>query len=62
MLTFNPVFFEKLGFVAVDKAMLPHKIWADCIHCVHFPDCKEQALWIHFDQNPHEEALAGLRT
>lgn len=62
VLTFNPVFFEKLGFVAVDKAMLPHKIWADCIHCVHFPDCKEQALWIHFDQNPHEEALAGLRT
>lgn len=47
VLTFNPDFFQKLGFSPVDKAMLPHKIWADCIHCIHFPDCKEQALWIH---------------
>ncbi len=49
VLTFNPAFFQKLGFSPVDKAMLPHKIWADCIHCIHFPDCKEQALWIHLD-------------
>lgn len=49
VLTFNPDFFQKLGFSPVDKAMLPHKIWADCIHCIHFPDCKEQALWIQLD-------------
>lgn len=52
VLTFNPVFFQKLGFSPVDKAMLPHKIWADCIHCIHFPDCKEQALWIDLDSKP----------
>lgn len=52
VLTFNSPFFRKIGFVPVDKAMLPHKIWADCIHCIHFPDCKEEALWIHLDQNP----------
>lgn len=43
-LTFNPAFFQKLGFTPIDKAALPHKIWVDCIHCVHFPDCKEKAL------------------
>lgn len=45
-LTFNPSFFQKIGFVPVSKTMLPHKIWTDCIRCIHFPDCKEQALWI----------------
>ena len=43
-LTFNPAFFQVLGFTPIDKAALPHKIWADCVHCIHFPDCKEQAL------------------
>ncbi len=46
VLTFNPEFFKNIGFVPVPKAMLPHKIWADCVRCVHFPDCKEQSLWI----------------
>jgi len=23
---------------------LPNKIWADCIHCQFFPDCRETAL------------------
>ena len=45
VLTFNPDFFRKIGFVPVSKNLLPHKIWADCIRCVHFPDCKEEALW-----------------
>lgn len=40
-LTYLPEFFEKLGFHRADKASLPHKIWADCIHCPHFPDCNE---------------------
>jgi amino-acid N-acetyltransferase len=40
-LTYQPKFFEKLGFKKVDKTMLPHKIWADCLKCVKFPDCDE---------------------
>ena len=40
-LTYSPGFFERLGFHQADKASLPHKIWADCIHCPHFPDCNE---------------------
>src|SRR3972149_6822250 len=38
-LTYQPEFFEKLGFTRVDKAALPHKIWTDCLKCVKFPDC-----------------------
>lgn len=43
-LTYQPDFFEKLGFRKVDKSVLPHKIWADCLQCVKFPDCDEVAL------------------
>ena len=43
-LTYEPEFFEKLGFERVDKAVLPHKIWTDCVKCVKFPDCDEIAL------------------
>ena len=43
-LTYQPKFFEKLGFKLVDKSSLPHKIWADCIKCPKFPDCDEIAL------------------
>ena len=44
VLTYVPPFFEKMGFDLVDKAVLPHKVWADCIKCVKFPDCDEIAL------------------
>ncbi len=44
VLTYIPEFFRHLGFQPVDKADLPHKVWADCIHCPDFPDCGEEAL------------------
>lgn len=44
VLTYVPAFFEKLGFKPVDKSVLPHKVWGDCIKCVKFPDCDEEAL------------------
>jgi amino-acid N-acetyltransferase len=43
-LTYQPEFFEKVGFKIVDKAVLPHKIWTDCLKCVKFPDCDEVAV------------------
>ena len=43
-LTYQPEFFEKLGFRPVDKNELPHKVWSDCIQCPKFPDCNEEAL------------------
>ena len=43
-LTYQPEFFERMGFKKVDKNVLPHKIWTDCLKCVKFPDCDEMAL------------------
>ncbi len=43
-LTYKPEFFERLGFVQVDKSALPQKIWTDCLKCSKFPDCDEVAL------------------
>jgi amino-acid N-acetyltransferase len=44
VLTYVPDFFQKLSFHPVDKAILPHKVWRDCVTCVKFPDCDEEAL------------------
>jgi len=43
-LTYVKDFFLKLGFREVDKNLLPHKIWKDCLNCPHFPDCREIAM------------------
>jgi len=45
VLTYLPHFFEKLNFHEINKEVIPeHKIWADCIKCIHFPICNEVAL------------------
>lgn len=45
VLTYLPLFFEKLNFKEINKEQIPeHKIWADCIKCIHFPVCNEVAL------------------
>jgi len=45
VLTYVPKFFEKLNFKEIDKSDIPeHKIWADCIKCIHFPKCDEVSL------------------
>ena len=45
VLTYQPTFFERLGFSEINKEAIPeHKIWADCIKCIHFPVCNEIAL------------------
>ena len=45
VLTYLPDFFQKLNFKEINKEVIPeHKIWADCIKCIHFPICNEVAL------------------
>ena len=45
VLTYLPQFFLNLNFKEIDKEVIPeHKIWADCIKCIHFPICNEVAL------------------
>ena len=43
-LTYQEVFFTRIGFSIVDKDVLPQKIWADCVHCPKYPDCDETAV------------------
>jgi amino-acid N-acetyltransferase len=43
-LTYVTGFFSKTGFKQIEKAALPHKIWADCFKCPKFPDCDEIAM------------------
>jgi len=38
-------FFEHLGFRVIDKAVLPVKIWGDCLACPKRDACDEVALW-----------------
>jgi len=45
-LTYTEQFFSKMGFRHVEKSVLPHKVWADCLKCAKFPDCDETAMVI----------------
>jgi len=45
-LTYQPGFFEKMGFHYIEKAELPQKIWSVCVKCPKFPDCDEIAMSI----------------
>lgn len=49
-LTYVPDFFMRMGFKEIDKSLLPHKIWADCLKCPKFPDCDETALMIDLNE------------
>lgn len=45
VLTYLPEFFKKMEFIEIPKETIPeHKIWADCIKCIHFPVCNEISL------------------
>ena len=48
-LTYQPSFFEKLGFSQIDKMELPHKVWTECYRCPKFPNCDEVALIYHLE-------------
>ena len=43
-LTYEQGFFEKLGFVVVDKDTLPLKVWSDCVRCPKRDGCDEIAM------------------
>jgi amino-acid N-acetyltransferase len=43
-LTYVPGLFEKAGFARIDKALLPRKVWTECVFCPKFSDCTEVAV------------------
>ena len=44
VLTYKKEFFKKFAFKPIKNSLLPHKIWAECINCCKFPNCKEVAM------------------
>ena len=44
VLTYIPLYFQRLGFREVSKDVLPHKVWSECVKCPKFPDCGETAM------------------
>ncbi|MDG1989706.1 MAG: N-acetyltransferase [Dehalococcoidia bacterium] len=43
-LTYQPQFFEKLGWKQADVMTLPQKVWNECYRCPKFPACEEIAV------------------
>ncbi|HEX8521517.1 MAG TPA: N-acetyltransferase [Tepidisphaeraceae bacterium] len=43
-LTYEQAFFERLGFVVVEKDSLPLKVWSDCVRCPKRDGCDEIAM------------------
>jgi amino-acid N-acetyltransferase len=43
-LTLEPQFFEKVGFVRINKDALPMKVWSDCAACPKQDHCDEIAM------------------
>ncbi len=43
-LTYERIFFEKLGFSVVEKNALPLKVWSDCLKCPKRDQCDEIAV------------------
>jgi amino-acid N-acetyltransferase len=45
-LTYQVGFFERLGFVLTNKEDMPHKVWKECLNCIKFPNCDENAMML----------------
>ncbi len=48
-LTYQLEFFRHLGFTLVDKEQMPQKVWKECINCIKFPNCDENAMILNLE-------------
>lgn len=61
-LTYEQAFFEKLGFLVVDKDTLPLKVWSDCVRCPKRHGCDEIAMARVLEDVPQIVAPAATPT
>lgn len=61
-LTYEQAFFEKLGFVVVEKESLPLKVWTDCVKCPKNQNCDEIAMVRELEDVVPVEAPKALPT
>lgn len=45
-LTYVPQVFTRLGWEQIDKALLPRKVWTECVYCPKFAGCTEVAVTV----------------
>jgi len=55
-LTYERVFFEKLGFTVLDRQQLPLKVWSECVRCPKNQHCDEIAMVRVLEHVPEVEA------
>ena len=61
-LTYERRFFERLGFVVVDKDTLPLKVWTDCVRCPKRDGCDEIAMVLELPDVPPVAAPTATPT
>lgn len=54
-LTLVPRFFEKRGFIQVDRGTLHLKVWYECYRCPKFANCDETAMIRPLDLEPFQQ-------
>lgn len=48
-LTYQVIFFEKIGYTVVEKEIFPEKVWKDCVNCKKQLCCDEIAVLKRLD-------------
>lgn len=56
-LTYVPEMFERLGFARIEKALLPRKVWTECVYCPKFQGCTEVAVIVDVGTTPAPSRL-----
>jgi amino-acid N-acetyltransferase len=59
--TYVTKFFEKLGFLEVERGELPLKAWKDCLRCPKFQCCDETAVVKYLTPVAHRPSPLGPR-
>jgi amino-acid N-acetyltransferase len=60
-LTYRIGFFTGLGFKEADKGGLPNKVWVDCLQCMKFPDCDEEAVILDLKHDRFKRRKKSLK-
>jgi len=60
-LTREVQFFERSGFLVVQREGLPRKVWTDCMKCPRRHACDEVAVSLDLVPGASDEAAKGAR-
>jgi amino-acid N-acetyltransferase len=58
-LTQSGRFFERCGYLPIEKSELPSRIWNECVRCPSFPECRELAFIRSSEPEAGAEAMVA---